>query len=53
MTFARVETQRLVFLAKNQRQIRAEVYRHLMDAVSTVHMTPGHQNMGYRLIITN
>ena len=34
MAFARVETQRLVFLANNQRQIRAELYQHLVDAMA-------------------
>ena len=34
MAFARVETQRLVYLATNQRQIRAELYQHLVDAMA-------------------
>ncbi|KAF0288495.1 hypothetical protein FJT64_013150 [Amphibalanus amphitrite] len=34
MAFARVETQRLLFLAMNQRQIRAELYQHLVDAMA-------------------
>ena len=34
MAFARVETQRLVFLARNQRRIRAELYQHMIDAMA-------------------
>ena len=34
MAFARVETQRLVFFAMNQRQIRASLYQHLVDAMA-------------------
>ena len=34
MAFARVETQRLVFFAMNQRQIRAALYQHLVDAMA-------------------
>ena len=33
-SFARVETQRLLFHARNQRQIRAELYQHLVDATA-------------------
>ncbi|XP_043246224.1 uncharacterized protein LOC122393865 [Amphibalanus amphitrite] len=34
MAFIRVETQRLVFLAMNQRRIRSELYQHLVDAIA-------------------
>ena len=34
MSFARVETQRLEFIAMNQRQLRAELYQHLVDATA-------------------
>ena len=33
MAFARVETQRLLFVALNQRKIRAELYQNLHDAL--------------------
>ena len=33
MAFARVETQRLLYLALNQRTIRAELYQRLEDAL--------------------
>ena len=34
MAFARVETQRLVWAANNQRQLRADLYQHLVDAMA-------------------
>ena len=34
MAFARVETQRLLYMQLNQRQIRAELYQHLVDAMA-------------------
>lgn len=49
--FARVETQRLLYLARNQAQIRAEVYQHLRDAVAGDHLEDGAAVLGRQVIL--
>ena len=57
MAFARIETQRLVYFARNQAQIRAEVYSNLHDAMAgdaenmAAEVDEGQPAVGRRLIL--
>ena len=53
MAFARVETQRLLYLARNQAAIRAELYQRLQDALpgdAEVELAGG-ERVGRRVIL--